>query len=162
MGLGKTVELLACILVQRKLCPEDCIVSENETREMGSGIKRLKQERVECVCGAVTENTRYKGLWVQCDICDAWQHANCVGYSPRPKLSRSHEDSRSIRAKYSSKAGHLSTKEDSTTVIQTNESYICSVCSELIEAANSTVITRATLIVCPSPILTQWHSELIR
>uniref|UniRef100_A0A1D1XWD7 E3 ubiquitin-protein ligase SHPRH n=1 Tax=Anthurium amnicola TaxID=1678845 RepID=A0A1D1XWD7_9ARAE len=163
MGLGKTVELLTCILAHRKSYSDDCIISENEFREGGSLTKRLKQERVECICGAVTENTRYKGLWVQCDICDAWQHADCVGFSPKEKPSRSHEDSRSRpRKEHSSKTSHIANQKDSTRIINTNENYTCSVCSELIEAANSTIVTGATLIVCPSPILAQWHSELIR
>ncbi|MQM06650.1 hypothetical protein Taro_039477 [Colocasia esculenta] len=163
MGLGKTVELLACIFAHRKSCLEECIISNNESRDRGSLIKRLKQERVECICGAVTENTRYKGLWVQCDICDAWQHAECVGFSPIEKPSCPHEESMSRHGKdYSCKNRQLKNKKDSATVISTSENYTCSICSELIDAANCTISTGATLIVCPSPILAQWNSEIIR
>ncbi|CAM8961749.1 unnamed protein product [Rhodiola kirilowii] len=63
MGLGKTVELLACIFCNR-----------NPAREVFS---------------AMTESPRYKGLWVQCDICDAWQHGDCVNCKTRIKRQKS-------------------------------------------------------------------------
>ncbi|XP_078436661.1 RING-finger, DEAD-like helicase, PHD and SNF2 domain-containing protein isoform X2 [Wolffia australiana] len=151
MGLGKTVELLACIVIQRKLCPEDCTASDKEATETGNGIKRLKKERVECICGAVAENPQFKGLWVQCDSCDAWQHADCVGYSPRKQIL-----SKSLLQ------GNNPRETDSTPVMKTNDSYLCPVCSELIAATNSLIYSRSTLIVCPSPILMQWHAELTR
>ncbi|PQQ10845.1 hypothetical protein Pyn_34388 [Prunus yedoensis var. nudiflora] len=84
MGMGKTVELLACIFAHRKSADEDNMFADSEsqaTEDLKVNLKRLKRERVECICGAVSENRSYKGLWVQCDVCDAWQHADCVGYS---------------------------------------------------------------------------------
>ena len=156
MGLGKTVELLACVLAQRRVYPQDCIISDEKTQDSRGSIRRLKKERVECVCGAVAESIKYKGLWVQCDSCDAWQHADCVGYSPNKNSTCSLENSSSITV------GRNSRQHGSITLMQTNESYICPLCSELIEATNSVITTHATLIVCPSPILMQWHSELIR
>lgn len=80
MGLGKTVELLACILAHRASDEMTMKVMEkvNHVRER---LKRFKYDRVECICGATQEDDFYEGPWVQCDHCDAWQHALCVGYA---------------------------------------------------------------------------------
>nr|XP_043631781.1 E3 ubiquitin-protein ligase SHPRH [Erigeron canadensis] len=131
MGLGKTIELLACVFGHRKLDTEADGVHEEMIQVAGEykpNIKRMKRDRIECVCGAVSESSRYIGLWVQCDVCDAWQHANCVGYSDKDG----------------------------------DEAHICPLCSELIEATSSPVATGATLVVCPAPILPQWHAEITR
>lgn len=99
MGLGKTVELLACILAHRKSTSDDGSVVAPTWQNTGNqkiNLKRLKRERVECVCGAVSDSYKYRGLWVQCDICDAWQHADCVGYSPRGKKKMSVGDRKSV------------------------------------------------------------------
>lgn len=146
MGLGKTVEVLACIFAHRKSAVEDGHMTNDVMQVSGDqniNIKRIKKERVECVCGAVSESSKYEGLWVQCDICDAWQHADCVGYltDHSQNLNRS--------------KGHPE-------IVVDDEAHICQMCSELILAAGSPIATGATLIVCPAPILPQWHSEIIR
>ncbi|KAG0629280.1 hypothetical protein M758_1G090600, partial [Ceratodon purpureus] len=80
MGLGKTVEVLACILAHRasKELTSKVMDSANRARER---VMKYKRDRVECSCGATEEDDFYKGSWVQCDHCDAWQHALCVGYA---------------------------------------------------------------------------------
>ncbi|KAJ6744590.1 E3 UBIQUITIN-PROTEIN LIGASE SHPRH FAMILY MEMBER [Salix purpurea] len=153
MGLGKTVELLACVLAHRKSTSDDGSVVSPTWQNTGNqqiNLKRLKRERVECVCGAVSESYKYRGLWVQCDICDAWQHADCVGYSPRGKKKRSVDDVQKHRNK--------------TTIsyVERDGEHVCLMCSELIEVADNPIATGATLIVCPAPILPQWHSEITR
>lgn len=151
MGLGKTVEMLACIFANRK--PEtdsdsfiDNVLSLSGDQTPTDRIKRVKRERVECVCGAVSESPKFKGLWVQCDMCDAWQHANCVNYSTKV-----------VKA---SRCKNATTKTVGT--VEMDGNYICSLCSELMKATDSPIGTGATLIVCPAPILSQWHSEIIR
>ncbi|WVY90946.1 hypothetical protein V8G54_036460 [Vigna mungo] len=82
MGLGKTVELLACIFTHPRSASGSDILFDLEPQINGDQkvtLKRVKRDRVECICGAVSESLKYEGLWVQCDICDAWQHADCVG-----------------------------------------------------------------------------------
>ncbi|XP_057989897.1 uncharacterized protein LOC110633932 isoform X2 [Hevea brasiliensis] len=153
MGLGKTVELLACIFAHRKPACEDSIFIDNAW--LGSGdqkanIRRLKIERVECICGAVSESYRYRGLWVQCDICDAWQHADCVGYSAKGKKKRSTIEVQKHR------------KKTTISFVERDGDHICQMCSELIQATDSPIATGATLIVCPTPILPQWHAEIAR
>ncbi|EPY50620.1 transcription elongation regulator [Schizosaccharomyces cryophilus OY26] len=36
------------------------------------------ESAVRCICGSQTDNG---DVWVQCDGCDCWQHAGCVGLS---------------------------------------------------------------------------------
>jgi E3 ubiquitin-protein ligase SHPRH len=157
MGLGKTVELLACIFSHRKPAEDEISVSNGSsvTDVLNAGLRRLKRERVECICGAVSESHKYKGVWVQCDLCDAWQHADCVGYSPKGKGKK---DSQHIDEKASQKKS----KKDATEIIVREGEYICQMCSELLQVTASPISTGATLIVCPAPILPQWHSEITR
>lgn len=68
-----------------------------------NSLKRLKRERVECICGSVSESIRYKGLWVQCDACDAWQHADCEN-SDVPECLTSVELARIIEAREHSRS----------------------------------------------------------
>uniref|UniRef100_A0A7N0TH89 E3 ubiquitin-protein ligase SHPRH n=1 Tax=Kalanchoe fedtschenkoi TaxID=63787 RepID=A0A7N0TH89_KALFE len=159
MGLGKTVELLACIFSNRSSASKDFSVSNTMklTKEQKSGIRRVKKERIECVCGSVTENPRYEGLWVQCDVCDAWQHGDCVNYAPRRKRSKSANCGRLSRES-STKANKRST----TDIVDMDEEFTCQLCSELIQATHAPIPTGATLIVCPGPILSQWRSEINR
>lgn len=156
MGMGKTVELLACIFAHRKSADEDNMIADSEsqaTEDLKVNLKRLKRERVECICGAVSENRSYKGLWVQCDVCDAWQHADCVGYS---------EASNGKECGKSSVFNKYIRKKNTTTIVVRDGKYICQLCSELINATNSPIATGATIIICPAPILPQWHAEIMR
>lgn len=151
MGLGKTVELLACIFTHQRSASENDILIDSELQvneDCKVNFKRLKRDRVECTCGAVSESLKYKGLWVQCDICDAWQHADCVGYSPEGK---------SLKSKQGSEG-----KKFKTTIAVRDGEYVCRICSELIQATESPISSGATLIVCPAPILPQWHDEILR
>ncbi|KAJ1292442.1 hypothetical protein BS78_02G391500 [Paspalum vaginatum] len=162
MGLGKTVELLACIFAHRRPFPIGWSISQNKT-EMDQ-IKRQKVERVECICGAASESSSYKGLWVQCDICDAWQHADCVGYSPKKNILFDDvaEDVASKNEKSAMKSGIRRKKKPKCSIVETEDKYVCALCLELTEAAQTNIFSRATLIVCPSTILAQWHSEITR
>lgn len=155
MGLGKTIELLACIFSHRKSASEDeddafVDTAWQETRDKKVNLRRLKRERVECICGAVSESHKYRGLWVQCDFCDAWQHADCVGYSPRGKKKASTVELKKHRNK--------------TTIsfVERDGEHVCQMCSDLLQATDSPIATAATLIVCPAPILPQWHAEIAR
>ncbi|KAK9283240.1 hypothetical protein L1049_011476 [Liquidambar formosana] len=167
MGLGKTVELLACIFSHRRSASEGEILSNDAlhvTEDQKINIRRMKRERVECICGSVSESPKYKGLWVQCDICDAWQHADCVSYTPTQKNSKSKEVSNGQGCKKMPSANlqkHTRQKNTTNIVVMDGE-HICQLCLELIQATDSPVATGATLIVCPAPILPQWHAEIIR
>lgn len=157
MGLGKTVELLACIFSHRKPAEDEISAFDGSpvTDDCKTGLKRLKRERVECICGAVTESHKYKGVWVQCDMCDAWQHADCVGYSPKGKAKKAGQD-------VDTKVSQKKIKKDAVKFVDREGEYICQMCSELVQVTASPISTGATLIVCPAPILHQWHSEITR
>lgn len=105
MGLGKTVELLACIFTHQVASSfignftSEFLCDEGQK----NSLKRLKRERVECICGSVSESIRYKGLWVQCDACDAWQHADCEN-SDVPECLTSVELARIIEAREHSRS----------------------------------------------------------
>ncbi|XP_031496910.1 uncharacterized protein LOC116262040 isoform X1 [Nymphaea colorata] len=158
MGLGKTVELLACIFAHRKVLINHCVAPKNQLKQSGTAISklnRLKRERVECVCGAVSESVEYRGLWVQCDVCDAWQHADCVGFTGANRISRTRgcQPSPAI-------GSHNNVKKKGQ--LDVDGSYVCTTCIELIQASNCSDVSGATLIVCPSPILPQWQEEIAR
>ena len=158
MGMGKTVELLACILAHRKSSSEQGCCSRgitDITEKEKTRINRLKRERVECVCGALSESYKYEGLWVQCDVCDAWQHADCVGYSPSEGIQRTKETSKGKRNSNRRK------KNVADIVIMNNE-YVCQICLQLMQATSSPIESAATLIICPSSTLPQWHAEILR
>lgn len=160
MGLGKTIELLACILSHRMSVFEGAKSFDDELQQLVGDqrieFKRLKRERVECVCGAVSENHRYKGLWVQCDICDAWQHADCVGYSPKGRILKP------IDTEGGNYRKEKRNKRNTVNVIVRDEEHVCMACLELMQATDAPMATGATLIVCPAPILFQWHAEILR
>lgn len=165
MGLGKTVELLACIFAHRMSSSvvADCSYKLQVEGGQNNHFKRLKRERVECVCGAVTESHRYKGLWVQCDICDAWQHADCVGYSKKRKNSNSRNVTEEGCEEYiKGNSQKHAKRKNKIKIVETDGDYICQICSKLIQATESPVAAGATLIVCPTSILPQWHAEIIR
>ncbi|KAK6932900.1 SNF2, N-terminal [Dillenia turbinata] len=161
MGLGKTVEVLACIFSHQKSATrggdlfKDVSPASADQRNL---LKRLRRERVECICGAVSESPRYKGLWVQCDLCDAWQHADCVGYSTRRKTCEgSGFRGRGCKRKFKERV-----KSNAGSIIEMDGDHICRVCLELLDATDTPLSTGATLIVCPAPILSQWNAEIIR
>nr|VDD15822.1 unnamed protein product [Brassica oleracea] len=138
MGLGKTVELLACIFSNRKPNEEETSVVTNGspvTDDLKTGLKRVKRERVECTCGA---------------------HADCVRYSP--KWTRK----QAICQDADEKASQKKSKKDAVEVVVKQGEYNCQMCCELLQVTASPISTGATLIVCPSPILQQWHSEITR
>ncbi|KAF5771200.1 putative DNA helicase chromatin regulator PHD family [Helianthus annuus] len=153
MGLGKTVELLACIFAHRK--PDSKADDIKENGEQKPKNKRMKRDRVECVCGAVSESSKYRGLWVQCDVCDAWQHAECVGYKHNTTNSDISKDS-DLNVNTRKRKSYKGSK-----VVICDESHVCALCLELIQA-DSPVATGATLVVCPAPILPQWRAEITR
>jgi hypothetical protein len=44
---------------------------------LGVLVTEILDELVWCPCGAIRDDATYDGLWLQCDICKSWQHADC-------------------------------------------------------------------------------------
>ncbi|WMV19954.1 hypothetical protein MTR67_013339 [Solanum verrucosum] len=162
MGLGKTVELLACIFTHQVASSfignftGEFLCDEGQK----NSLKRLKRERVECICGSLSESIRYKGLWVQCDACDAWQHADCVGYSANKRYKKS--KAILTEQQLTGNMHKHAKRKNGVKIVEMEDGYICQPCSELIQACVAPVASGATLIVCPAPILPQWHAEIVR
>ena len=80
MGLGKTIEVLACVLTHRNSHPV-------APKPLRARVKALpKTSCVDCnACGTRAANPEdprvqhHKGLWLECDGCHAWMHGSCIG-----------------------------------------------------------------------------------
>lgn len=77
MGLGKTVELLGCILANPM----------SEVKEEAGCQQGPEAEAAAppgpCVCGSDSVPSG-KTLWLQCDACESWFHASCLGIRRPP------------------------------------------------------------------------------
>lgn len=79
-GLGKTIEVLACVLTHR--APKPAKVASLKSR-----VAKLETVGGVHCCGCNThardpEDPRVQshvGTWVQCSGCEAWMHGSCVG-----------------------------------------------------------------------------------
>lgn len=111
MGLGKTVEVLACILLHQK--PEshqaddlktfitlnkasssDAPSSVGDEEDICYFSSRVKQKKYfECICGSEEGSygcDRANNMKIQCEKCGVWQHAECVKYDPENQLQSSY------------------------------------------------------------------------
>lgn len=52
--------------------------------------------------------------------------------------------------------------EDSSAVKNSNETFVCGTCAEMIGRVEIEGDCGATLVVCPTPILRQWQDEISR
>jgi len=80
----------------------------------------------------VSESSACKGLWVKCDICDAWQHADCVGYTAKEHIhfDNTAEDVASKNEKNDKKPGIRRKKKPKCSIVDTKDIYVCALCLE--------------------------------
>lgn len=97
---------------------------------------------VNCVCGAREEDPNFTGLWVGCDKCGVWQHARCVLKLPRAENILQ----------------QMPRKEREELL----GDFLCGKCIVEYAGEEYSGPCGATLVVCPTPIFEQWHSELTR
>lgn len=106
--------------------------SEDETRA----------EVVRCPCGARESDPTFNGLWVECEKCETWMHARCVGL-----CTNASREQRLMKMSQEEREFALS-------------GFTCGRC--IAEHASATVdeTCGATLVVCPSAIIQQWRDEV--
>lgn len=108
------------------------LLEEDETRA----------EVVRCPCGARESDPTFNGLWVECEKCETWMHARCVGL-----CSNASQERRLMKMSEAERESALS-------------GFMCGRC--IAEHASATVdeTCGATLVVCPSAIMQQWQDEV--
>ena len=153
MGLGKTVEVIMLVLANR--LASSALKDEDESQNIranGATTTDVKVENaddtndesmvVRCPCGAREDDGTFTGLWVECEKCNVWMHARCVGLCDNARaearLMNMSEDDRDRKL-----AGFTCGK------------CIAAHASEMVDTTCG-----ATLVVCPAAIIEQWRDEI--
>lgn len=129
MGIGKSLVCLCliCSTLQRRQEPEES-PSLHQPDYAG--------ERCDCMCGARNslqfQSVHGGGETIQCSVCMAWQHENCIRWR------------------------HTKERKD---VVEKGCEYVCGRCNAFV-ASQEDDRANATLIICPSQILQQWLREI--
>lgn len=164
---------------------------KRQHKEIESPTENTEEEdQVWCFCG--DDDPDYAGVWVQCESCRRWQHSACVGYVPsgpkqtvtrkrrrtsknttpkkrntkgKRRTSKKKKKGESSEDEYREEEGEEEeeaeddrSKQEVTEVL-TGDSYECPECTA---RGGQQLESRATLIVCPDSILTQWQQEIER
>ena len=151
MGLGKTVEVIMLVLANReprRAQSRSQFVPPPMTDDMKEEIDDvvlIKDDeapvKVCCPCGARHDDPFYDGLWIECEKCETWMHARCVGLAQSRnqeiKLMKMSEEERGRKLK----------------------DFTCGKCIAAHASETVDETCGATLVVCPSAIIKQWRDE---
>jgi len=153
MGLGKTVEVLACILSNRSPTVDSDKLSMTDGKNTPDEIPRtfcnyqLDTRDYLCFCGGNSCNTSSLS-WVLCDECNDPMHGQCAGFSDQEELLKHTWQIPGLK---------------SMTNVRLCENKRCPICVAAKHALPGKLIDScATLIVTPPSILSQWEREIKR
>ena len=145
MGLGKTVEVLACILANPSPLASQVpkppvkieIAPQNEEKQHATR-SIMSLHNATCIC---SRSNSYNSClsWVACRDCGEYLHGRCAGFESEKDLV-------------------TKTSYDPTLGIRLCAIEYCPTCV----ASQPLIESRATLIVTPPAILSQWQKEIIR
>lgn len=149
MGLGKTVEMLACILMNpsniNNTMPdftdfekEDIIVHLKDNEE---------REDLICYCGKGSKNS-YTLSWVFCQKCQQPMHGICAGFENDEELILKTKPRKS-----------LSSKQRPILLCHVSRCPSCFAEMHGVYSGNN-IESKATLIITPPSILSQWEREI--
>ena len=155
MGLGKTVEVIMLVLANREPRREQRRsqfvpppMPDDLKEEIDDDIVLIKDDaapvKVCCPCGVRHDDPNYDGLWIECEKCETWMHARCVGLARNRnheiKLMKMSDDERGRKLK----------------------DFSCGKCIAAHASETVDETCGATLVVCPSAIIKQWRDECKR
>lgn len=150
MGLGKTVEVIACILANPSpvalhlaiaAAGHDC-TNNNAVLPSHCGGKPSALANAICICG---RSKSFVGClsWVVCEGCGQEMHGRCAGFQLENDVlcKTTYDDEREVR------------------MCSNNHCPLC-VTAAIAQNPASLIESRATLIVTPPAILAQWQKEI--
>ena len=150
MGLGKTVEVLACILKNPSRSHQSDLdftdfdsenaVQENSDLTIGEGYI--------CYCGKGSKCTLTLS-WVFCNQCKEPMHGICAGFQTQEELLTR------------TRPGPLDSKSQPYRICHESRCPSC-VAEKHGTGSNNLIQSKATLIITPPSILTQWEREIKR
>lgn len=150
MGLGKTVEVIACILANPSpvslhlpiaAAGHDC-TNTNAVLPSHRGVKSSALANAICICG---RSKSFVGClsWVVCEGCGQEMHGRCAGFQLENDVlcKTTYDDEREVR-------------------MCSNDHCPLCVTAAIVQNPASLIESRATLIVTPPAILVQWQKEI--
>ena len=150
MGLGKTVEVIACILANpSSLSLHSAAGDSDDYTNSNAALPSHRAEKPSVFANAICICSRSKSFggclsWVVCEGCGQEMHGRCAGFRSENEVIRNttYDDEREVR------------------ICQNSNCPLC-VTAAIAKNPDSIIESRATLIVTPPAILVQWQKEIL-